>query len=67
MQEMKNDAVEEGKLAEDADAAAIKEFWSDAKKKEAADKALEDAKEWKAQYILAKEKEYLKTLKSPKE
>ena len=55
-QEMENDAVEAGTLAEDADANAIAEFWTDAKKKEAADKALEEAKKWKAQYILAEEK-----------
>ncbi|MBE7064513.1 MAG: hypothetical protein E7384_01690 [Ruminococcaceae bacterium] len=56
MQEMKDDAIEEGTLKEDADAAAIAKFWTDAKKKEAADKALDEAKKWKAQYILADDK-----------
>jgi len=51
--EIKNEAIEDGTLAEDADAAAIAAFWSDAKKKEAEDRALEEAKKWKAQYILA--------------
>ncbi|MBQ8165351.1 MAG: hypothetical protein IJZ94_06010 [Clostridia bacterium] len=53
MYEMKNEAIENGTLAEDADAAAIADFWSAERKKEAENKALEEAKKWKAQYILA--------------
>lgn len=55
MYEMKQDAIDAGTLAKDADAAAIAAFWNPERKKEAENKALEEAKKWKAQYILAKE------------
>lgn len=53
MYEMKNDAIKEGTLKEDADAAGIAAFWTAERKKSAEDKALDEARKWKAQYILA--------------
>lgn len=55
MFEMKNEAIEAGDLAKDAKADDIAKFWTAERKKKAEEKALEEAKKWKAQYILAED------------
>ena len=55
MYEMKNDAIEEGILAEDASTEDIAAFWTAERKQKAEKDALEEARKWKAQYIIAED------------
>ncbi len=60
---MREDAVEAGTLKEDATTEEITAFWTDERKQEVADKAMEEVCKWKAEYVLAKEKGFELTSK----
>ena len=55
MGDMQSDALEDGTLSSSATEEDYDAFWTEERKKEAADKAMEETVEYKTQYLLAKD------------
>ncbi len=63
MNDIKEEAIDAGTLKEDATTEEITAFWTAERKKEAADRAMDEVCQWKAEYILAEEKGFALTRK----